>query len=201
MKQLLLLAIVGTAILGATTAFAGSTPNIITLLVESLGASKDLQIETDVSAAAVNFSVCESFDGVTSGTLAEAGFASGISVCPAGIGGSNTVIFGITDCDITDTRDFIPNGEVLICKLTGHTGTGSTDFPVVVAVASQQIGGGTRTAPAQANQGTGVVTGYNCAQTACEFFLPVTQPANGVIDVQDVGDVKVIAKGPKIAAP
>ncbi len=185
MKHLLLFAIVGAGLIASTTAFA-STSNFISMNVMNLGASDDKAILTDISAIKVDFSICQNYNGVTHTNLANAPDqckASGTTVPP---------LFGITDCDITDSAaDTIPIGEVIFCKLTG-LGADHISNNLLVAEGTYQVKG------TPATEGGALdATGKNlvCSTaTPCHFKVDITSP-DIWIDVQKVGDVKVIAKG------
>src|SRR6267143_3211895 len=128
MKQLVLLAIVAVSIIGATTAFA--TSNFINITaIQSLGASNDVAIPTDIHTASVNFSTCQNYFGlVPAGTNPNTDCATvrpGVTIPP-------TILYAVDDCLITDTTDTIPNGEVVTCKLTAECSTTAVNSPPTI---------------------------------------------------------------------
>jgi hypothetical protein len=203
MKHLLLLAIVAASIVGATTAFASS--NFINITgIQSLGASADVNIPVDITSATVQFSTCQNNE-------------------PGTICAGTPVLFGIEDCTITDTTDKnIPAGSQVICKLTtelcpsphpaGTTDTHTTaggqevfqlpngnlctdqiaiagEGTVTVTITPVAAGGFTSNIG-----GTASATSVDCsvAGAPCVIESTFTTP----VDIQEVGDVKVIEKGP-----
>lgn len=175
MKQLLLLAIVGIGLIGATTAFATNL-NTIALSVVPLGASDDKAITTDITAASVSFSVCQNYD------LAPVN-PNGPTDCKTANGGTGPVLVPgpyfnqyyllVTDCDIHDTTDTnVPVGEQIICKLTDSAG--------------KVVGEGMYTTTA--NDPT------DCTVAGCNWNVLIS-PVTNLDDIQNVHDVKVIAKG------
>ena len=204
MKQLVLLAIVATSIIGATTAFA--TSNLINITaIQSLGASNDVAIPTDIHVATVSFSTCQNFAsfGLT---------PSGPNTpCPAGT--PATVIFGVDDCLITDRTDSIPAGEQVTCKLTGECAATAATAPAPPTACPAGspivvVGEGTLTVTITGTAAAGFTSNIggtvNAAGTAvictpavpCGFDVTITNP--GPVEVQNVGDVKIIAKGPQV---
>lgn len=199
MKNLVLLAIVATSIVGATTAFA--TSNFINITgVQSLGASNDVNIPTDITAASIDFSTCENTPGGTATTPGTTG------QCPAGT--PATVLYGISDCTVRDNTDKnIPNGELITCKLTNELcppagqpqpttcSTGKSvaviaegTLAVAITGTSSNIGG---TVTAAGTVDCSVPT------APCQIDIPIQIPGPA-IDVQSVGDVKIVAKGPQV---
>ena len=195
MKQLVLLAIVAVSIIGATTAFA--TSNFINITaIQSLGASNDVAIPTDIHTTTINFSTCQNFAsfGLT---------PSGPNTpCPAGT--PATVIFGIDDVLVTDTTDTIPNLEVVTAKLTGECSTIGTNTPPTVCPPGPitVVGEGSVTVSIVAgvsNIGGTVVSNTVVCSVAlpCSIDVLISNPGPAV-DIQTVGDVKIIAKGPTV---
>jgi len=203
MKQLVLLAIVAVSIIGATTAFA--TSNFINITaIQSLGASNDVAIPTDIHAASVNFSTCQNYFGlIPAGTNPNTDCAT---VRP-GVTIPNTILYAVDDCLITDTTDTIPNGEVVTCKLTAECATTAINSPPTVCTTiTPVVGEGNFQVVVSAAAGSNIGGTVNAGGTAtvcsaavpCHIDVQIQTPAPGLVDVQTVGDVKIIAKGPAV---
>jgi len=178
MKQLLLFAIVGIGLVGATTGFAANpNTNIIALVTQSLGASNDQQLTSDLSAANVNFGLCQTLPAGTQ-------LPNGLTAC------NNQEIAGVTSCLITDRTvgDIIPVGGTIYCKLTGIMNTQNPANSPVVAEGVFTNTGAPLVCADSADPSVNP-----CANLPATLTLP-----GGDIDVQVVHDVKIVYKGPSV---